>query len=199
MVRRGLRRRDGLPIALALMLGSAVIGAEARSLYADVKAVEVGDVVTIIVMESTQASRSASTRTSRASGFNLNGGFANRSSGSNTATSMEGGFTGGAEHNGDGVTRSSGALTTTVTATVMEVQPNGFLKVEGSRLLQINDEKETLTVSGLLRPVDISRNNTVFSTQLADADISYTGEGEISKQQKPSIFVRILTTILPFF
>lgn len=203
MVRRRSRRRDGLPIALSLMLGGAMCGAtggaQARSLYADIKAANVGDTVTIIVDESTQATRAASTQTSRSSGVSLNGGFANRSSTSNTATSMEGGFTGGSEHNGTGVTRSSGTLTTTVTAVVTEIQPNGLLKVEGSRLLQINEERATLTVTGLLRPVDISRTNTVLSTQLANADISYTGDGLINNQQKPNLFVRILTSILPFF
>ncbi len=203
MVRRRLRRRDSLPIALSLMLGGAMCGAagdaEARSLYADIKAAKVGDTVTIIVDESTQASRSASTKTSRTSGVSVNGGFANRSAGTNTSTSMDGGFTGGAEHNGTGVTRSSGTLTTIVTAIVTEVQANGLLKVEGTRQLQINEEKATLTVTGLLRPVDISRTNSVLSTQLANPVISYTGEGWINKQQKPNLLVRILTSILPFF
>ena len=182
-----------------MLLGSAVCGAQAKSLFADIKASKVGDTVTIIVNESTQASRSATTQTSRSSGVSLNGGFANRSNTANTSTSMEGGFTGGSEHSGTGVTRSSGALTTVVTAIVTEVQANGLLKVEGSRLLQVNEETATLTVSGLLRAVDISRTNSVLSTQLADADISYTGDGPINKQQKPNMFVRILTSILPFF
>ncbi len=198
MVRRWLGRRNGLPITLALLLGSAVCGAEAKSLFADIKAAEVGDTVTIIIDESTQASRSASTQTSRSSGVNLNGGFANRSA-TTTTTNIEGGFTGGSDHSGTGVTRSSGALRTTVTAVVTEVQPNGLLKVEGSRLLQINEEKATLTVTGLLRAVDISRTNSVLSTQLANPEISYTGDGPINKQQKPNMLVRILTSILPFF
>ena len=199
MVRRWLGRRNGLPITLALVLSSAALGAEAKSLFADIKAAKVGDTVTIIVNESTQASRTATTQTSRSSGVSLNGGFSNRSTGSNTATSVEGGFTGGSDHSGTGVTRSSGALTTVVTAVVTEVQANGLLKVEGSRLLQVNDETATLTVSGLLRPVDISSDNSVVSTQLADANISYTGDGPINKQQKPNMLVRILTSILPFF
>jgi len=171
------------------------VAAPVRSLYSDPKAAEVGDLVTIIVLESTQASRSASTQTSKTNSIGFSGGFQNKvrstgaSANGSTSTAL----------NGVGSTHSSGELTTTVTALVTEVLPNGYLRVEGTRELTINNEKETLRVSGIVRPEDIQPNNVILSNQLANPTISYTGEGWIAKQQRPNIVLRLLASLLPFF
>lgn len=172
-----------------------VSAAPVRSLYSDPRASEVGDLVTIIVVESTQASRSASTQTSKTNSIGFSGGFQNRVHSTNTSAQ---GSTSTAL-NGTGTTRSSGELTTTVTALVTEVLPNGYLRVEGTRELTINHEKEILRVSGICRVEDIQPNNVLFSNQLANPIISYTGDGWIAKQQRPNIILRILGSILPFF
>jgi len=133
------------------------------------RASEVGDIVTIIVNESTQGGRS-NTADGGAS-FDYPDGLDSES-----------------------LTRLRFAkraslddrrhLRATITALVTEVTPNGFLKVEGQRQLRINDEIDTLTVQGILRSEDISVDNTVFSTQLANADITYTGDGLTPKTEE---------------
>lgn len=185
--------------ALVGILGGLLIAtataAPVRSLYSDPKASQVGDLVTIIVVESTQASRSASTQTSKTNAIGFSGGFQNKvrstgaSASGNTSTAL----------NGTGTTRSSGELTTTVTALVTATLPNGYLRVEGTRELTINAEKETLRVSGVCRAEDIQPNNVIYSNQLANPSISYTGDGWIAKQQRPNIVLRVLASILPFF
>ncbi len=126
------------------------------------RASQVGDIVTIIVNESTQGGRFQTAETG--SSFDYPDGldsesltrlrFAKRASVDDR------------QH-----------LRATITALVTEVTLNGFLKVEGQRQLRINDEIDMLTVQGILRSEDISADNTVFSTQLANADITYTGDG----------------------
>jgi flagellar L-ring protein precursor FlgH len=182
------------PAAL-LALASASQGAPVRSLYADPKASQVGDLVTILVVESTQASRSASTESNKVDSLGLRGDLDTKASAGRAVATG----TTSASHNGTGTTRSRGALTTTVTAVVTEVLPNGYLRVQGSRELTINEETEVLTVEGTCRVDDIRTNNTIFSHQLANARIRYTGKGWIAKQQKPNIILRILAGILPFF
>ena len=177
-------------LVVAASLVAGIPQAKAESLYTDIKASKVGDLLTIIVVESTQASRSASTQTSKSGSIGL------RFDSGSDLTAYSGATS--AQHQGDGTTKSSGALRTTVTATITEVLPNGDLKVEGKRELTINNEKEILSVSGVCRTVDVTSQNTVFSNQLASASIAYTGEGWIAKQQKPNIFLRILVGILPF-
>ena len=189
------RWRALLATALGMLVALAVNAAPGRSLYADVTASRVGDLVTVIVVESTQASRTASTKTSRKGGVGFDAGF----DGGATSKGYKGRFSTTADHDGGGTTSSSGILRTTVTAIVKEVLPNGYLVLEGSRELNINGEKEILTVTGVGRPQDIRQDNTILSNQLANANISYTGDGLITKQNKPSLFIRILSSILPFF
>ena len=187
---RFARSRAGHLLVVGVLLTAAAGAAWAESLYTDIKSSKVGDLLTIIVVESTQASRTASTQTSKSGslGFQFNSSGELTSFGNSTA----------AEHRGDGTTESSGKLRTTVTAMITGVLPNGYLKVKGTRELTINNEKEILTVAGICRTVDISTDNTIRSNQLANAEIAYTGEGWIAKQQKPNIFLRILVGILPF-
>ena len=185
-----MSNRIRIATAIGLLLGAGLTSAISESLYMDIKSSEVGDLLTIVVVESTQASRTASTQTKKQGSV----GFRMDSSGAITSN----GAALSADHMGDGTTKSSGALRTTVTAMITEVLPNGYLKVEGTRQLTINNEKEILMVSGVCRRVDISANNTIRSNQLANATIEYTGEGWIAKQQKPNILLRILVGILPF-
>ncbi|GIX07883.1 MAG: flagellar L-ring protein [Candidatus Poribacteria bacterium] len=187
----------GLTLAWALSSGAAWAQQSVpRSLYADLKASRVGDVVTVLVLESTQASRSATIQTGRSDSIGFDGSFR---SGTGTQQGASGQFGANAEHNGGGETRSSGVLRTTVTAVVTEVLPNGYLQLEGTRILDINGEKEILRVRGICRPQDIRKDNTILSNQLANAEISYTGEGLIAKHNKPNLFLRILSSLLPFF
>ena len=76
---------------------------------------------------------------------------------------------------------------------VRSVEDNGDLIVSGEQLIKVNDEKQEIVLSGRVRPIDISENNTVVSSRLADARISYVGDGVLGEKQRPGILTRILS------
>jgi flagellar L-ring protein precursor FlgH len=96
------------------------------------------------------------------------------------------------DFNGKGTIQRSGKLAAQITVTVQSVEPNGDLVVAGRQLIEVNDEKQHIVLSGKVRPVDIGENNTVVSTRLADANISYVGDGILAEKQQPGIISRIL-------
>ncbi|MCS6896884.1 MAG: flagellar basal body L-ring protein FlgH, partial [Nitrospira sp.] len=99
---------------------------------------------------------------------------------------------------GKGATSRAGTLTGTISAIVTEVLPNGDLRIEGRREVTVNNEKQLMTISGVVRRVDVDTKNTVLSSAIADAKIEYSGLGVLDDVQHPGWFVRILDWIYPF-
>ena len=180
------------------MLGAAVLlficipaGAWAQgSLYTDLKAVNVGDVVTIIILEKTMASNSSGLDTEKESRFFTEGSgtgpmdFVNPFSLSANI---------GREHEGRGSTERAGSIVGKMAATVVSVTPNGNLEIEGKREIVVNDEREILTITGTVRPQDISTDNIVYSTEIANTQIEYRGKGLVTSGSKPGIISRIVS------
>jgi flagellar L-ring protein precursor FlgH len=166
-------------------------------LFSDPKARRAGDVVTIRIAESSSASNSADTSTDRES--SLSAGI-NDLFGMNPSTlqnlSVSGGIESGFE--GSGSTSRSGKLDAYITARVVEVMPNGNLKVVGSREIMVNNEKQIMTIYGVVRPRDISEENVVLSTFVADARIAYSGAGIVDDRQRPGWVANALNTVWPF-
>ncbi|MBI3815814.1 MAG: flagellar basal body L-ring protein FlgH [Nitrospinae bacterium] len=131
-------------------------------LFKDTKANKVGDIVTVIIAESSQASKASQTKTSSASDNTL--GF---KAGTGIPTDFQ--FKGGNQFEGVGSTTRAGNLNASLTAVVVDVLSNGNLKIDGVKDIKVNDETQHRTVSGIVRPEDISRNNTVSSVDIADA------------------------------
>lgn len=158
------------------------------SLYSDHKARRVGDIVTIIVTESTKASKSSATKTAKNSGSNgsLNDFFGL------SGLPLEMGVDSSSDYSGSGSTTRSGSMEAKISALVKQILPNGSLMLEGNRQVVVNEDTQTITISGIVRPEDISSQNTVLSMYMADAKISYAGEGPIA--QKPGIITRIIQT-----
>jgi flagellar L-ring protein precursor FlgH len=100
--------------------------------------------------------------------------------------------------NGSGSIRRNESVTLRVAATVAQVLPNGNLVVAGRQQVRVNSELRDLTVSGIIRPQDISSDNTVRHDRLAEARIAYGGRGTISDVQRPRYGQEVLDTILPF-
>jgi len=163
------------------------------SIFSDQKAAEVGDIVTIIIVESASASKSASTSAKKESeksgGINDLFGIAIKGN-ALFPRKVDVGST--SIFDGSGSTTRNGTLMAKISAQVTEVLQGGGLRVEGKREIVVNGEKQTMTISGLCRRKDITAENTILSTYLADAQIKYEGEGLISKQQKPGLLHRIL-------
>lgn len=153
----------------------------AISLYNDQRARRIGDVITITLQERTNATKSASTSTSKDSDFNMNpiNLFGEDTPGFLTAElEAERAF------NGTGDSDQSNSLTGQITVTISDILPNGILEVRGEKWLSLNEGDEFIRVRGLVRPQDIGPDNTVMSHKLADARISYGGTGPLADSNR---------------
>lgn len=159
-----------------------------RALVADQKAFRVGDALTVLVQESSSASSSVDAKASRGQDVGLRG---------QTLGQESRGLTAGAtsSNEGGGQVARSGRVTAQITVTVKEVLPNGELLVDGQQTVDLNGEAQIISVNGRVRPRDISDNNAVLSSRLADARIRYVGEGYLADKSQPSIWSRFVTWI----
>jgi len=165
--------------------------------YADVKARNVGDIITINIVESAKASKNATTTTSRDSGLNASwSGVFEKLAGTWVGTDHS--ISLGTSHDGKGETTRTSSLNAYITAQVVDVMPNNNLLIRGSRQVQVNNETQYIYVEGLVRPEDISSTNIVLSTFIADAKIELTGQGVVSDKQRVGWLTRILDYVWPF-
>ena len=156
-----------------------------RPLTADNKAYRVGDVLTVQVFENASAATSADTGTRRKNNIDAE---LTRSSGRNLSAGL--GVNG--DFDGGGSTQRSNRVLITLSVSVRDVLPNGDLLVGGEQLLAINDEQQKVVLQGRVRPQDISDGNVVLSTRLADASITYQGEGTLSERQQRAWWRKLL-------
>jgi flagellar L-ring protein precursor FlgH len=163
--------------------------AQSRSLILDNRARKVGDTLTILVQESSSATSTAATRTSRSDSASFGG----LTGGLKTLNRLlvPFGASGQAQANGQGATTRSGSVVTRLTAVVKEVLPNGNLVIEGVRKVGVNNEKESVTVTGVVRPQDISAENTVLSVQIANVTVQYDGKGPVGEKQRKGLLSTI--------
>jgi flagellar L-ring protein precursor FlgH len=105
---------------------------------------------------------------------------------------------GKSEFTGKGDTTREGKIVGTITAMVVEVLPNGNLVLGSRKEITINNEKQIFVFRGVVRPEDISADNTVPSTKIADARVYYVGDGVIQDKQSPGWLIRILDKVWPF-
>lgn len=159
-----------------------------RSLFSDVRAYRVGDAVTIIITEETQADNSATTTQSAKTDLSLSAGG---SSGS-TSVDATGSIGTGNEFNGRGQTTRNEKFRARLSARVTAVEQNGNLKIEGKRTFQLNGENQSITLTGFVRPVDIQSDNTMTSSSIMDLTIIYEGDGTVTKAQEPGLLTKFL-------
>ena len=101
------------------------------------------------------------------------------------------------EFEGSGSTSREDTLTGTIAARVVEVLPNGDLRIQGRREVTVNSERQTMIISGIVRRIDLDTQNTVLSTAIAEAKIAYTGLGVVDDVQRPGWLVRIFGWLSP--
>ena len=177
-----------LPISLrAQHLGTDV------SLFTDVKAHKVGDLLTVLIFEDAQASNESQMQTQEKGEFttNSNGGvgplkFIPLFSADNTNDN---------KYDGKGINTRRRSLKARMTVEVIAERANGDLVVQGSRVISINTEQETMTLSGIIRPSDINADNTIDSYNIANARINYNGKGPAAESSKPGLVQRLLNWI----
>jgi flagellar L-ring protein FlgH len=166
---------------------------------ADVRAAQVDDLVTVVVNEQASAIATGTTKTSRAAaaqsqisalaGPKSPGGAAQNLLNLNSSQSL----------NGQGTTSRGATLTTTLSARVTHVLPNGYLVLEGTKEVLVNSEHQVVIVRGVIRPADLTTGNVITSNQIGQMEIKIDGKGVVNDAiHRPNILYRILLGILPF-
>lgn len=158
------------------------------SLFSDQKASRVGDAITIVVVEFSQASNNAQTTTGRSSdiGLSANGSLAGSDlPGTDVSLGLKNDF------KGSGSTKTSGMVKTKISATIDSVLDNGNLMIKGSRKIVINGEEQTIFIKGIVRTTDIDPNNSVLSYNISEAEIRIEGSGRIADSQSPGWLTKL--------
>nr|WP_223655870.1 flagellar basal body L-ring protein FlgH [Halopseudomonas nanhaiensis] len=169
------------------------------TLYDDRKAHRVGDIITITLTERTAARKSAESEMSKNSSVALANptllGNVVGAKGLDLGVSMSG----NRSANGESEANQSNSLTGSITVTVAEVLPNGILAVRGEKWITLNTGDELVRISGLVRSDDIGQDNTVLSTRVADARITYSGTGAFANASQPGWLSQFfLSPLWPF-
>ena len=160
-----------------------------QSLFSDVKAYKEGDAIMVLIMEDTEADNSASTESGRES--SVGGGL--EGSMNNSGTNLKGGLNTENDFEGKGRTSRSEKIRSKLSARVVEVEDNGnLLTIEGRRTTTINDETQTIIISGVVRRVDILPNNSVYSYNILDLTLRIEGDGMVSEVQEPGLITKFL-------
>lgn len=160
--------------------GSLYSPNSSMDLFSDRKALRVGDIITVVLQERTSSKKSSNIGVKKENEVTQNAG---------TVLGMTPGLgnvglgidvSGEREFKGEADTDQSNQLTGNITVTVVDVYPNGTLSIRGEKWMTLNRGDEYIRVSGLVRPDDVSPENTVMSTKIANAHITYSGEGEFA-------------------
>ena len=165
------------------------------ALYEGTRARAVGDPLTIVLVERTSASKSAGSKLDSGGGF----GLTPPSTGAlSLFKDTDASVSGKRNFGGTGTADQSNALSGEVSVTVADVLPNGTMVVQGQKTVTLNRGDEFVQIRGIVRPADISADNRVLSTRVADARIAYTGRGDVARASRQGWFSRFFQTISPF-
>jgi len=181
-----------LLLPFAISLKSQTFG-QGQSLFTDIKAHQVGDILSVNIVESNDASSAVATKTNKKSNSSTSGGpgigtldffplFSAKAKSDH-------------KFDGKGEQTRSGDLTARMSVTVVGLKPNGDLIIEGTRILGISNDKEVLTLTGVVRPKDVTSENSVESYLIADAEITYTGKGVSTSGSRPGFLNRLFSWI----
>ena len=176
-------------------------------LFEDTKAKKIGDILTVFLNETATSTQSATTDTAKSSEIGLsttsvlglpsNMGVKNFL-GLGTGFDPSLGATNERSNKAQGTTTRSGSLTGTVSVTIVAINESGNFEIEGSRSVTVNLEEQLMVITGIIRPSDIDFDNTIPSSLIANASITYTGDGVIAEEQRVGWLTRALSYVWPF-
>lgn len=180
--------------ALGLVLGGTMLALaqslfpidQPASMFADRKARSIGDLVTVIIVEQAQARQTAQTSSGKDSEVSVGPGGGVLA---DLIPLLRLG--GGDSFSADGSTTRGGSLTAKITTKVVETYANNTLRIEGRQKIVINGEEQEIVLTGLVRVEDITPDNTVLSTFVADAEIAFVGTGIVADKNKPGVLTRL--------
>jgi len=177
-------------------------------LFQDMKARKVGDTVTVRIVEDPEAELNANTKTSRTSSIDAAKlkflGYMKALAEKNSRLAQDPGTDDlvlaslGMKFDGKGSTDRDGHVKAYISAVVEKVLFNGNLYIRGQREVRVNNETQYITLSGVVRPKDITSSNEVSSTYVADARITYSGTGPVADKQRVGWLGRVLDYVWPF-
>ena len=172
------------PVADAQSLW-AMPGARTRSIFADRKAQDVGDILTIVISESTSISDTRSSSNSKSGKNSLDAGVG-------IFDFIKAASIGGSDSfKADGSAASKNTTRGNVTVTVVDVQPNGNLVLEGTQSIWNNKNEHKITFKGICRPEDVTASNTISSTKIASATVRFDGKGPLNAKQRQGILTQV--------
>lgn len=159
------------------------------------RASQVGDILTIVLVERTQASKSNTATTDRTGEIGLTPPTTGPL---DLFMPTDINASGNQSFNGKGGATQSNALSGEISVTIAEVFPNGTMRVRGEKLVTLNRGDEYVRISGIVREVDISADNRIASTRVADARITYSGRGEIARASRQGWLQQFFSVVSPF-
>lgn len=179
----------GLLLAAGPLQAQTIKDVVRRSMFADKKAFNEGDIITVHIVESAQGSNTVDTRTNSdnrltadaSSSGTLNNLLPSFGLDSQLANRFE----------SEGATTTKGSLQSKMTAIVTEVLDNGQLSIQGTRVVEVNGDKQITVLTGVVRPEDVQSDNSIMSYHIANAQISYSGKGAMADAGKPGFLTRM--------
>ena len=166
---------------------------KSQSLFSDIKAYRIGDIITVLIVEQNRASSQVESKTEKEGETSLKGGPGLGPLDFIPLFSAEAKMK--HDFEGKGENLRTGSVRAKMSVTVVEVRPNSDLVIEGSRVLGISGDKEVLNLSGVVRTKDIKPNNSIESYLIAEAQITYTGKGNTNTGSRPGLISRIVNCI----
>jgi len=157
-----------------------------RSMFSDYKAMQVGDAVTVMIVEETEAGSSAGSNESRNSslsaGVDINTGAQN--------INVDGGIATGNSFKGSGSNTRKEIIRSKLSARVVDEDSSGNFIIEANRRTKVNGEEQTIKLRGIIRPADVRSDNSIYSYNIMDMELFIDGDGNISKMQQPGLFTK---------
>ncbi len=187
--------------------GSLFAQSDMDPLFSDSRARRVGDIVVVNIIENTAATNTANTDADKenTNDYGIPSLFGRSSiplPGNNNIPVGAGTSVfqsnSASEFSGTGQTSRGNTVTSSIASRVIKVLPGGILQIEGVRQTRVNEETQYMVLSGTIRARDIQADNTIMSTQVADANIQYYGKGVLADKQKPGWFTRFMDNLWPF-
>ena len=201
------RQQFASALFVSALIFTVPVGLQADSLWdggkgnlysAERRRPQVGDVVTIVISESSSAAQEATTRTTKESeaGVGFESGWdqvANLLGSETIRKTFSGKISGDDTYRGTGQTARKSTVRAMVTAVITELLENGNVYVVGEHRVKVNNEIETIRISGIIRPSDIAANNTINSYQIAKAEVSVNGAGVVGSKQSPGVLTKMFS------
>lgn len=188
---------EPIPVASASKSSGAIYqsGRDIK-LFEDLKAGRVGDILTVRLVEQTTASKNSATAVAKATDVNLgNATIFGQTLSKDGQPLFEGSLNGDSEFEGTGQSSQSNSLIGDISVTVVEKFPNGNLRIRGEKWVTLNQGKEFIRLSGIIRAYDIETDNSVPSNKIADAQIAYSSRGVMAAANRMGLITRFFNSI----